>query len=325
MVEFQCEYLPVSQSDGLGAMRLTTPLRLFSSSSSSPRPSRQKYTFGHFLEQRDTFLQSIGSERVQLPKKAKDVQSRLMNILHATGSKQEDSVTTSISPDAFSIDNFGPNMSATSARDLVTMKQMMACSVHLGHSRTKWNPKMAPFIFGERSGIHIIDLEKTMIALRQACNVVKDIASRGGGIVFVGTGDNIQRLTYECAQDCGQHYVNVRWIGGTITNRRQVLRDDKLAPDLIIILDPVENDKALLEAHSCGVPTIAICDTNCDPSKVTYPIPANDDAFSSVELIGRTLSLAATEGRSVHTNPLISADIIESATSFIDRVFTKRT
>lgn len=303
-------------------MTLTRCMRLFGTAA-APR-TRQKVTFGHFLEQRDTFLQSIGRERGHARTRPKDIQSRLMAILHATGSTQSNALTTPIATEAFSPDDFGPNMSATVARDLVTIRQMMACSMHLGHSRTKWNPKMARFIFGERAGIHIIDLEKTIVALRQACNVVKDIASKGGIIVFVGTSDNIQRLTYECAQDCQQHYVNVRWIGGTITNRRQVLRDDKLSPDLIIILDPMENDKAVLEAHSCGIPTIAICDTNCDPTRITYPIPANDDAFSSVELIGRTLAQAAEEGRSVRTRPLKSADVIESAASFIDRVFTKR-
>lgn len=193
--------------------------------------------------------------------------------------------------------------------------------MHLGHATSHWHPKMAPFIFGERAGIHIINLERTLVALRQACNVVLDIASKGGTIVFVGTGDSIQRLTYECAQDCSQHYVNIRWVGGTITNRAQVLRSDKLQPDLLVILDPVRNEKAVLEAEACNVPAIAICDTNFNPSLVTYPIPANDDAFSSVELIARTLSLAASEGRQIRTRPPKSIDIVESATSFMTRVF----
>lgn len=288
-------------------------------------------TFGHFLERREAFLNALGTQqRSEAPREA---QSRLFKLLTGTGSTIAEPTRPPTSPPASSAVSataglgeagYGPNLRARTARDLFTLQQMMACSVHLGHSTSRWHPKMAPFILGERAGIHIINLDKTLIALRQACNVVKDIASRGGILLFVGTGATIQRLTYECAQDCGQHYINIRWIGGTMTNRAQVLRNDRLAPDLLILLDPVTNDQAVLEALSCNIPTVGICDTNCDPSKLTYPVPANDDAFSSVELIARTLSLAAQEGRKTRTLPLKSADIVDSATKFIDRVFTNK-
>lgn len=275
-------------------------------------------SFGHYLERRESFLASIGGQNDRKNSIEKS-QSRLLEILSGIGSEN----SVSAMPGLGSNNDFGPNYTAKTTRDTTTIRQMLACSVHLGHSTGRWNPKMAPFIFGERAGIHIIDLEKSLVALRQACNVVMDIASKGGTILFVGTGDSIQRLTYECAQDCNQHYVNIRWVGGAITNRAQVLRNNRLVPDLLIILDPVTNKKAVLEAQMGNIPVIAICDTDFDPNLVTYPIPANDDAFSSVELIARTLSLAAAEGRQVRTRPLKSSDIIESATLFMDRVFSK--
>ncbi|PJF18205.1 hypothetical protein PSACC_01984 [Paramicrosporidium saccamoebae] len=282
-----------------------------------PCMSRRLYSknlnLGHFLERRSNFLESISRDAKQSV--IQKSQSKLLEILSATGS----AVSTKAGLDP----TYSPNFNVQTARDAVTIRQMMSCSMHLGHATAKWNPRMAPFIFGERAGIHIIDLEKTIVALRQACNVITDIAARGGVIVFVGTGENIQRLTYECAQECNQHYVNMRWVGGTITNRNQVLRSDKLTPDLLILLDPVTNEMAVQEAQKGNIPTIAICDTNFDPTSVTYPIPANDDAFSSVELVARTLAMAALEGRNTRTQPTKSADIIESATLFIDRVFTR--
>lgn len=299
-------------------LRLPKPASLSTSTPNSNGLGKRSLGLGHFLERRDTFLKSIGQQEGL--SQTKQAQSKLLNILHATG-PELDHATAANSADATT--EFGPNTDACCARDLVTIRQMMACSMHLGHAAWRWNPKMAPFIYGERAGIHIINLERTLVCLRQASNVVKDIASRGGKIVFVGTSVPIQRLTYEVAQDCGQFYVNTRWIGGTVTNRRQVLRNDQLMPDLLIILDPVANEKAVFEARTANIPVIAICDTNSDPTRVTYPIPANDDAFSSVELVARTLSLAAEEGRQTRIRkPLATSTITQSASTFIESIFS---
>jgi small subunit ribosomal protein S2 len=229
---------------------------------------------------------------------------------------------SAVSPhEGFGVNNYN----SMTSRDTVTIRQLLSCGMHLGHAPSRWHPKMAPFIFGERAGIHIINLERTLICLKQACQVVLDIVAKGGSVLFVGTGDSIQRLTYEVAQDCGQFYVNLRWIGGTITNRSQVLRDDKLIPDIIVILDPMNNKKAILEASAGGIPVIAICDTNMDPTNITYPIPANDDAFASIELIARTLSLAAAEGKAFRfKSSADNSSISESASLFIDKVFKRR-
>lgn len=260
----------------------------------------------HFIENKSAFLQTVD-------KASKALQHADETILLKTGSQI---VRGSVS-------HFAPDYSKTWSPQTVTLHQMMACSMHMGHTPSRWNPKMAPFIFGEHAGIHVIDLEKTIACLRQACQAVLSIAATGkagGCILFVGTSENIQRITYESAMDCGQFYVNKRWIGGTLTNRTQVLRNDKLIPDLMIVLDPVQNQKAIKEAEDVNVPVVAICDTNFDPSSVTYPIPANDDATPSVELIARSLSHAAAEGLRRRSS-IRSSEILVSGSQFIDSIF----
>lgn len=183
----------------------------------------------------------------------------------------------------------------SSASDDLTVSTMLNCSMHLGHSQSYWNPHMAKYILGGRSGIHIINLEKTLACLRQAAGVAAEIASKGGRILFVGTGEKIQRLTYEAATYCNQYYVNQRWIGGTISNSKSIIGSN-VKPDLVIILDLKRN---LVAADECGkgnVPLIAICDTDCDPRPITYPIPANDESLSGIELVAKYLAVAAKKG-----------------------------
>lgn len=179
---------------------------------------------------------------------------------------------------------------------------------------------MAPYIHGERQGIHIIDLEKTLACLRVACHAVTDVVAHGGKVLFVGTREPIRRLTYEIAQDAGQYFVNLRWLGGTITNKTYVLRNDRLAPDMLVVLDYPNNEKAVSEANKVNIPVVAICDTDCDPARVTYAIPANDDAYASVEMIARVLSLAAAQGRCRAAH---RSNIVESAHQFMARTTGK--
>ncbi len=106
----------------------------------------------------------------------------------------------------------------------VSMKQLLEAGVHFGHQTRRWNPKMKRYIFGERNGIYIIDLSKTVKLLDTALNAVRDVAVDGGSILFVGTkkqaGDSIR----EEAERCGMHYVNARWLGGMLTNFRTIRR-----------------------------------------------------------------------------------------------------
>ena len=180
--------------------------------------------------------------------------------------------------------------------DDLTVSTMLNCSMHLGHSKSYWNPNMAKFILGERAGIHIIDLEKTLACLRQAASVTAEIANKKGRILFVGTSTNLQRMTYEAATYCNQFYVNQRWVGGTISNSKSIIGSN-VKPDLVIILDYRRNLVAAQECEKGNIPLIAICDTDCDPKLVTYPIPANDESLSGVELIAKSLAIAAKNGR----------------------------
>ena len=111
-------------------------------------------------------------------------------------------------------------MVATMSRDdtQVTMKQLLEAGVHFGHQTKRWNPKMRPYIFGERNGIHIIDLHQTAKMLEEAQEFLADLAARGGKIVFVGTKKQAQATVEEQANRCGMFFVNRRWLGGTLTN-----------------------------------------------------------------------------------------------------------
>lgn len=105
---------------------------------------------------------------------------------------------------------------------VTTMRTLLETGVHFGHRTRRWNPKMKPYIFTERNGVHIIDLQKTMTALENAYNVVRETVANGGTILFVGTKQQAQEVIAQEAQRCGMPYVNRRWLGGTLTNWRTI-------------------------------------------------------------------------------------------------------
>ena len=100
----------------------------------------------------------------------------------------------------------------------VTMKEMLDAGVHFGHQTQRWNPKMKPYVYTARGGIHIIDLQKTVVRANKAADFVKDIAANGGSMIFVGTKKQAIEPVQEAAQRCGQYYVTKRWLGGMLTN-----------------------------------------------------------------------------------------------------------
>lgn len=228
-------------------------------------------SLGHFLDNRSSFLKNVTSDILKHITISSEM--KLLNDLRKCP----------------------PASSASSRFDDLTISTMLNCSMHLGHSKSYWNPNMAKFILGERSGIHIIDLEKTLACLRQASSVAAEIASKNGRILFVGTSDKLQRMTYEVATYCNQFYVNQRWIGGTISNSKSIIGSD-VKPDLVIILDFKKNIVASHECEKGNIPLIAICDTDCDPRYVTYPIPANDESLAGIELVAKSLAIAAKKG-----------------------------
>ncbi len=113
---------------------------------------------------------------------------------------------------------------------VVAMKQLLEAGVHFGHQTRRWNPKMAPYIYMERNGIYIIDLQKTVKKLEEAYNFVRDITANGGSILFVGTKKQAQEAVKEEAERVGMYYVNARWLGGMLTNFKTMrTRIDRLA------------------------------------------------------------------------------------------------
>ncbi|MGB3022338.1 MAG: 30S ribosomal protein S2, partial [Methyloceanibacter sp.] len=104
----------------------------------------------------------------------------------------------------------------------VTMRQLLEAGVHFGHQTHRWNPKMAPFIYGSRNNIHIIDLTQTVPLLHQALLAVADTVAKGGRVLFVGTKRQASEAVADAARSCAQYYVNHRWLGGTLTNWRTI-------------------------------------------------------------------------------------------------------
>ncbi|KAG2176288.1 hypothetical protein INT43_005522 [Umbelopsis isabellina] len=201
-----------------------------------------------------------------------------------------------------------PTAQAVTSHNL-TISKLLAAGLHLGHSTSLWNPATLPFIFGTRAGISIINLEHTLVYLRRACNVVREVAQRGGTVLFVGTRPEISELTIDAARVSEGYHVSGKWTPGTLTNAHQVLGrhatpdpqdpgkpPKTYKPDIMILFNPLENDIAIAEAQLNNIPTIAITDSDCDPRRVTYPIPANDDSIRGVELVAKVLATSAREG-----------------------------
>ena len=105
---------------------------------------------------------------------------------------------------------------------VISMKQLLEAGVHFGHQTRRWNPKMAPYIFTERNGIHIIDLQKSVVKVDEAYKAVSEIAAQGGTILFVGTKKQAQDAVKVEAERCGMYYVNERWLGGMLTNFKTI-------------------------------------------------------------------------------------------------------
>ncbi|UTW57485.1 30S ribosomal protein S2 [Kordiimonas sp. SCSIO 12603] len=122
------------------------------------------------------------------------------------------------------------------AMPVVDMRALLEAGVHFGHQKHRWNPKMAPFIFGERNGIHIIDLSQTVPYLTRALQAVRDKVSGGGRVLFVGTKRQASPIVAEAAQRCGQYYVNHRWLGGMLTNWQTISQSIKRLKELNEVL-----------------------------------------------------------------------------------------
>lgn len=222
---------------------------------------------------------------------------------------------------------------------IVSMKQLLETGVHFGHRTRRWNPKMARYIYTERNGVHIIDLQQTVKALEITYALVRDTVAQGNKVMFVGTKRQAQESIRQEAIRCNMPYVNQRWLGGTLTNWRTIkeridhlkdlearreagefdlltkkeslmrdreieklnirlggIRDMENLPGVIFIIDVKKEETAILEADRLGIPIVAVVDTNCDPDRVDYVIPANDDAIRAIRLLTSKIADAVLEG-----------------------------
>ncbi len=218
-------------------------------------------------------------------------------------------------------------------------QQLLEAGVHFGHLKKKWNPKMLPYIFAEKKGIHIIDLNKTVDCMQETAAALKQIARSGKKILFVGTKKQAKDIVSECAKRVNMPYVTERWLGGMLTNfntvrksvkkmqsiekmlgdgsfdsitkkeRLTLSRDkDKMEkvlggiaqlgriPAALFLIDIGHEHIALAEAKRLGVTTFGLVDTNCDPNKVDFAIPANDDATKSIAILVNYITAAIEEG-----------------------------
>ncbi|KAJ5760234.1 37S ribosomal protein mrp4 [Penicillium odoratum] len=202
----------------------------------------------------------------------------------------------------------------------VTLELLLAAGTHMGHSTSRWNPQNSRYIFGIREGVHIISLDVTAAYLRRAAKVIEEVAARGGIILFVGTRKGQKPAVVRAAELARGYHIFERWIPGSLTNGQQILghcetqvvnaMDEVLPefkqdladrpsvkPDLVVCFNPLENVVLL---HECGlnnVPTVGIVDTDADPTRLTYPIPANDDSLQAVGLIAGVLGRAGEAGQ----------------------------
>src|SRR5919106_477998 len=126
----------------------------------------------------------------------------------------------------------------------ISMKQLLEAGVHFGHQTSRWNPKMKPYIFGARNGIHIIDLQQTVTMFKDVEAVVRDLAASGGHILFVGTKKQAQEAIKEEAERCGMYYVHNRWLGGTLTNFTTI----RQSIERLRKLEEMENDPKIVDA-----------------------------------------------------------------------------
>ena len=185
---------------------------------------------------------------------------------------------------------------------VISMKQLLEAGVHFGHQTRRWNPKMAEYIYTERNGIYIIDLQKSVGKVDEAYKAISDVVADGGTILFVGTKKQAQDAIRTEAERCGMYYVNQRWLGGMLTNFKTIQsrvnrlkQIEAMAEDGTFDVLPKKEKICVQEAHTLGIPLIGIADTNCDPEELDYVIPGNDDAIRAVKLIVSKMADAVIE------------------------------
>jgi len=239
---------------------------------------------------------------------------------------------------------------------VISMKALLESGVHFGHRTHKWNPRMKPYIFTERNGIHIINLQQTVKSIEEAYNVIRDTVAAGGNVLFVGTKRQAQETVQAEAIRCGMPHVTARWLGGMLTNWRTIreriseldrlerMRDrgdferltkkeglmlsreiEKLdtrlggirkmvkLPELLFVVDVRREETAIHEANLLNIPIVAMVDTNCDPTKIDFVVPSNDDAIRAIKLVVGKIADAVMEGRGLRKEEDLEAEAAMAA------------
>jgi len=220
--------------------------------SSSVRFQSFQGTFGHAVveEERDDILHEDGRESVD-PKQRLDVE------------------------DYFDV------------RSLVDLEELFDARVHLGHNDAVLDPFARKFVYGQRAGHHIIDLNKTVPLFREALNVLSHIVYNRGIVCFASTDPRHDHLLQKTARGSGEYFITREWTKGQFTNALHFYQTDTL-PDIIIAFNITRFQKIkemIVEASMCNIPIIGLIDTDCDGRLVTYPVPGNDDTPESMSKI----------------------------------------
>ncbi len=240
------------------------------------------------------------------------------------------------------------NVNANSAKNeqqLISANKLITVGAHIGLNPAKWNPKMAPYIYSKKNNNHIIDISKSLVFLRVACNFLRQVSQSGGKVLIVGTrGKLLKEYIKSEAERSNSYYVTQRWLGGTLTNfknirksikkmndNKQAIEDgsinnytkkeqlliqketDKLekfyggignmrnVPNVLLVIDPVNDINAIMEAKKLGITVVALANTNADPSLIDYIIPVNNYAIKSTVLVLNILVDAICLGQGLPT------------------------
>ncbi len=228
----------------------------------------------------------------------------------------------------------------------ITVKDLLDAGVHFGHQLRRYNPKSKKYVFDNRHGISVIDLEKTYAQLEAAAKFVEEIVAGGKDLLLVGTKRQARDLIKEAAVSSNMPYATTRWLGGTLTNfvtvrksiekykqylqwegdgtlekmhnkesaaiRREMSRmnrnfegivDLEKMPGALFVVDTKTEEIAVAEANRLKIPVIALVDTNSDPTKLTYPIPGNDDSIKSIRIIVEVIMDAIQAGLAQRAQP----------------------
>ena len=218
---------------------------------------------------------------------------------------------------------------------VISMKQLLEAGVHFGHQTRRWNPKMAEYIYTERNGIYIIDLQKSVTKVDECYHALADIVADGGTVLFVGTKKQAQEAVKTEAERCGMYYINERWLGGMLTNFKTI--QSRIAR--LVEIETMEQDGTFdvlpkkevaqlkkemdkLQKNLGGIknmkklPDAIFVDTNCDPEELDYVIPGNDDAIRAVKLIVAKMAdavIEANQGEATDVEYSEDAEAVEEA------------